>query len=107
MGLTEVTAGIPYPACPMEVVKAEIEPAWRRHLALSGELVDAAAARAHGLIDEIVAPEGLLPRAVDLARARNAAPAYARVKAQLKADALARMGHILDTACDPMLESWV
>jgi enoyl-CoA hydratase len=36
LGLTEVTAGIPYPACSMEVVKAEIEPSYRRHLVLTG-----------------------------------------------------------------------
>src|SRR5207253_9290493 len=29
LGLTEVSAGIPYPACPMEVARAEVEPAYR------------------------------------------------------------------------------
>ena len=38
--LTEVTAGIPYPACPMEIVKAEIEPTCRRHLVPTGETID-------------------------------------------------------------------
>ena len=104
LGLTEVSAGIPYPACPMEVVRAEVEPAYRRHLVLSGELIDPHEARARGLIDEVVAREELLGRAVELARARAAAPAYAVVKEQLKRDALARMLEVLATGRDPLLD---
>src|SRR5512143_996054 len=72
LGLTEVTAGIPYPACPMEVVQAEIEPSYRRHLVLTGEVISPRAAHARGLIDELVVPQDLLERAVDVARTRAA-----------------------------------
>src|SRR5262249_15966899 len=57
LGLTEVTAGIPYPACPMEVVKAEIEPNYRRHLGLSGETISPRTAHPHGVIDGPAAPD--------------------------------------------------
>jgi len=107
LALTEVTAGIPYPACPMEVVKAEIEPSYRRHLVLTGEAIKPNTAHARGLVDEIVAPENLLPRALELARLRAAAPSYARVKEQLRGEALARMRAIIATARDPMLEQWI
>ncbi len=107
LGLTEVTAGIPYPACPMEIVKAELEPSYRRHLVLSGELITPHAAHARGLVDQVVAPEELLPRAVDLARIRAAALSYGRVKQQLKADTLARMHEIIRAGNDPMLQRWV
>lgn len=107
LGLTEVTAGIPYPACPMEIVKAEIEPSYRRHLVLTGDVINPRTAHARGLIDELVAPEDLLPRAIELARTRAAAPSYARVKAQLRADTLARMHAIMAAASDPMLQRWV
>ncbi|HVN85988.1 MAG TPA: enoyl-CoA hydratase/isomerase family protein [Candidatus Binatia bacterium] len=107
LGLTEVTAGIPYPACPIEVVQAEIEPSYRRHLVLTGEIITPRSAHAHGLIDEIVAPDALLGRAVDLARTRAAARAYARVKAQLKRDTLARMQSIIAAGSDPMFAHWV
>jgi enoyl-CoA hydratase len=107
LGLTEVTAGIPYPACPMEVVKAEIEPGSRRHLVLSGEMISPRVAHAHGLIDELVAPQGLLERAVDVARTRAAARSYARVKQQLRRDTLARMREIIAASSDPMLERWL
>jgi len=107
LGLTEVTAGIPYPACPMEVVQAEIEPSYRRHLVLSGEIINPQTAHAHSLIDELVAPQHLLSRAVDLARTRAAARSYARVKEQLKHDTLTRMRAIIAASSDPMLGQWV
>ncbi len=107
LGLTEVTAGIPYPACPMEVVKAEVEPSYRRHLVLSGEIIGVEAAHAHGLVDEIVAPDVLVSRAVELARSRSRSPSYARVKAQLRQITLARMRGIIEAGSDPMLKQWV
>ncbi len=107
LGLTEVSAGIPYPACPMEIVKAEIEPAFRRHLVLTGQTIDPCTAHAHGLVDELVSPEALLQRAVELARMRAAAASYGRVKDQLKRETLLRMREIIDTSSDPMLKQWV
>lgn len=107
LGLTEVTAGIPYPACPMEVVKAEIEPSYRRHLVLTGEIITPRVAHARALIDEIVPPDNLLERAVELARTRAAALSYGRVKQQLRGDVLARMRAIVTSRSDPMLERWV
>jgi enoyl-CoA hydratase len=107
LGLTEVTAGIPYPACPMEVVKAEIEPSYRRHLVLSGATIDPRTAYTRGLIDELVAPDALLERSVELARTRARAPSYGRVKQQLKHETLARMRAIIAASSDPMLEQWV
>ncbi len=107
LGLTEVTAGIPYPACPMEVVKAEIEPAYRRHLVLSGQIISPRIAHTYGLIDQLVAPQHLLALAVERARTQAAAPSYGVVKQQLKHDTLARMREIIVAASDPMLRQWV
>jgi enoyl-CoA hydratase len=107
IGLTEVTAGIPYPACPIEIVRAEIEPSFRRHLVLSGELIDASEARAHGIVDELVAPDALVARAVELARVRAAASAYAQVKRQLKGAVLERMEAIVAGTGDPALGDWL
>ena len=107
LGLTEVTAGIPYPACAMEVVKAELEPGIRRHLVMSGELIDPARALANGIADELVSAESLVARAVELARERSRARSYAVVKRQLKGETLARMREIIDSSRDPMLEHWL
>jgi enoyl-CoA hydratase len=107
LGLTEVTAGIPFPACPMEVVNAELEPGCRRRLVLNGETTDPQGAHALGIIDELLAREELTEHAVLTARKRAAAPAYRRVKQQLRGDALTRMRQIIDTASDPMLKTWI
>lgn len=107
LGLTEVTAGIPYPAAPMEVVCEEIEPCYRRHLVLSGEVISPRTAHAHGLVDELVPAEDLLARAVELARSRAAAASYARVKEQLRRDVVNRMRTIVATGADPMLQGWL
>ena len=104
LGLTEVTAGIPYPAAPIAVVSAEIEPSLRRHLVLSGGLIEPTAALAGGLVDELVAPQDLVARAVEVARARAAAPAYAIVKEQLKRKTLAHMRAVVASGTDPLLE---
>lgn len=103
LGLTEVTAGIPYPAAPIAVVEAEIEPSYRRNLVLSGELIDPATALAHALVDEVVAPRQLIARAVELARMRSSASAYAVVKEQLKGAALSRMREVVASGHDPLL----
>lgn len=107
LGLTEVTAGIPYPACPMEVVKAEIEPALRRRLVLAGAPITGAEAQAAGLVDATPEAHELLTGALHLARERAGFAAYGVVKAQLKADTLANMKKIIADKNDPMLNSWV
>lgn len=107
LALSEVAAGIPYPACPMEIVKAELAPDIRRRLVLSGGPISPAEAHILGIVDELVAADRLVSRAVDLARARSALPAYARVKEQLKRDTLQRMRAIVADAKDPMLDHWV
>jgi enoyl-CoA hydratase len=103
LALTEITAGIPYPACPMEVLRGELEPSGRRRLVLSGEAVSAAQALELGLVDELVPPGELLDRAVELARSQAGAASYALVKQQLKGEALARMTAIVRERNDPLL----
>jgi enoyl-CoA hydratase len=105
LGLTEVTAGLPYPVCPMEVVRAEVEPAYRRHLVMSGDLIGPRAAHARGLIDELVAPGELVGHAIELARTRAQAVSYSVVKEQLKRDTVARMRAVVASGRDPLLDA--
>lgn len=107
LGLTEVTAGIPYPACPMEVVKAELGARDRRKLVLTGEIITPADAHARGILDELVPAAQLLSRAIDIAHAHARFPSYARVKDQLRRDTVDRMGAIIAAASDPMREHWI
>jgi len=108
-GLTEVRAGIPYPAVAIAVVRAELSPPAARELVLRGELVDAPGARERGLLDEIVAQDDVLERALEVASGLAALPArtFAYVKAQLRAPVIAEARRVIEGGADPLLtDSW-
>lgn len=88
-GLTELRAGIPFPAVAIAVVRAELEPRAARRLALEAGLGGAAAMHELGAFDEIAADP--LERAIEVAERLAALPAgaYAVVKGQLRADVIA------------------
>jgi len=93
LALTEVNVGIPFPAGPMVIVKAELPPQAARALALA-------------VVDEIVPPDEVLPRALERAAMLSALPGYARIKAQLREVAIAELARIVEHDDDPMLREW-
>jgi enoyl-CoA hydratase len=72
-GLTEVKVGVPYPQAAMGVVRAELATHAARSLVLN-RLIDGREALRLGLFDEALAPEAVLPRAVELATEMVAFP---------------------------------
>ena len=103
-GVTELKAGVGYPAVAMAVVRAELPAPAARRLVLGADLVDAKAALEAGAFDEVAEPDEVLHRATEVARALSLLPreAYARVKQQLR-------GPVLDAALarpDPLLEGF-
>ena len=109
LGLTEARAGIPFPAAAMAIVRAELAPAVARTLTLFARNVDAERAVAFGILDELQAAAQVLPRALELAADLATIPrgAYARIKAQLRAETSARLHEIVASGTDPMLASWL
>jgi len=107
IGLTEVTAGIPFPAAALAVVQAELAPPAARDLCLTGRIVDAGEGVALGLFDRVEPAAELVSRAVEAARRLAAPAAYARVKAQLRAATNARLAHIVAAEDDPLLDGWL
>jgi enoyl-CoA hydratase len=107
LGLTELKAGVPYPAIAIGVVKAELEPRALRDLVLSARLVDPPEALRLGLVDELAEPDAVLDRAVAVARERAALPggAYARIKAQLRGEFMEWAQRVLDEEDEPLLAS--
>lgn len=106
LALAEVTAGIPYPAVPMEIVLAELEPNLRRRLTLTGAQVTMDDALRLGLADAAAEPAALLDEAVARAQALAALPAYAAIKDQLKRGTISRIQTIIDTDDDPVVATW-
>ena len=108
-GLTEVRAGVGFPAVAIAVVRAELSPRAARELVLRGELLDAHAAQERGLLDEVVDQDAVLDRALEVAGELAALPArtYTLVKAQLRAPVMAEARRTLDGGPDPLAGAWV
>ena len=103
-GLTELKAGVGYPAVAMAVVRAELHAPAARRLVLGADLVGAREALEAGAFDEVAEPDDVLHRATEVARSLSLLPreAYATVKRQLR-------GPVLDAALaqpDPLLEGF-
>ena len=109
LGLTELRAGIPYPAAAIAIVKAELSPPAARRLALAADLVDMRRGRELELLDELTEPDALLDRALEVAEGLAALPrsAYPRVKEQLRGETIAALRRRLDQGEDPMLSGWL
>ena len=109
LGLTETRAAVPYPLAAMTVVTAELAPAVARRRVLLARNGTPDDALAEGILDELVAGESVLARAVEVARELAALPrlAYARIKRQLRSRSLERIGQALASGTDPLLEEWL
>jgi len=102
LGLPEVTAGIPYPASPLDLIVAELDPNVRRRLALHGETLTPEAAKAAGVVDLLLPEDQLTERAIETVLQLARAPGYAAVKHQLRAPVLDRMRKHVETL-DPIV----
>lgn len=108
-GLTEARVGIPFPAVPMIVLQAEYAPQEVRYAALWARHFGPEEARRRGLLDELVAPESVLDRALQVARDMAGMPAdgYARIKRQVRRAAIERIQAVVSQDLEPMLEDWL
>ena len=84
IGLSEVAVGVPFPPAALEICRYAMGPSVTRAV-LEADNIDVMTAAERGWIDEVVAPDDLVTRAVELARAlgQHPATAYAAMKAQL------------------------
>ena len=105
LGLTEVVAGVPFPAAPLAVCRYRLSPPVYNNLCLTGRVIGPAEALALGVVDELAEPAQLVPRACELAATLAGYPAYARVKDQVRAAARAQMAQ--EVAGDPLLTGWL
>jgi enoyl-CoA hydratase len=103
LGLTEVVAGVPFPAAPLEVCRHRLSPPVYNNLCLTGRVIGPEEALALGVVDELAEPGDLTSRAVAVASQLAGYPAYARIKEQVRAAARAE----IETAVgrDPLLRA--
>jgi enoyl-CoA hydratase/carnithine racemase len=109
LGLTEARAGIPFPAVAMTIVTAELPAHTARVLTLGARTIGPDDALRAGIVDEVVAPDAMLPRALDVARDLGGLPSesYTRIKRQLRAAPMARIADVLRRDADPLAGAWL
>lgn len=107
-GLAEMRVGIRFPIGPFEIASHELAPHACRRIMLGGASHDAATALQLGLIDEAVARDEVMTRAVAVATdyAGLPAQAYAHTKRQLRGEVLDRVVAVLEADNDPMSAGW-
>jgi enoyl-CoA hydratase len=107
IGLTEARAGIPFPAVAMSVVQAELSAAAARRLTLVAQNYGSEEALHDGIFDELQPRASVPERARAVASDLAAVPriAYARIKHQLRAPAMARHAAVLAQG-DPLVQEW-
>lgn len=108
IGLNEAQLGIGLPSIVLEVARAKLTPAAFVPIVLEGSLLDGPAAKALGLVDEVVAPSVLESRTLERTRAlaSTGAEAYAQIKRgwiQPVVDAIERT-HV--QVLDRWLDTW-
>jgi len=77
IGLNEVQVGIPMPPVIFQALRRQVGPRQAERLCVTAQLVPSAEARRIGLVDELVAPEGVVARAVEWCNAVVALPPQA------------------------------
>jgi enoyl-CoA hydratase len=86
LGLAELKVGVPFPVWALETVRFAVAPPHLQRLIYSGRLVTPDEALALGLVDEVVAPDQLMGRAVKIAQRFASIPAatFALTKRSLR-----------------------
>jgi len=106
LGLTEASAGIPFPSAPLAICGAELSPRALRVLALGSEVYSPEASELAELIDRLVDPDDVLEVAIAEARRRAEITAYGRVKLQVRAKTIARLHEIVEKDDEPLFDRW-
>src|SRR4051812_36973878 len=106
-GLTELAAGVPYPAAASAIVRAELGPEAARRLMLRADLTDAAGAVAAGVFDEQVEDAEVFVRAREVAHEMAALPAeaFAQTKRDLRGAVVDELERIIESDADPVLDA--
>jgi enoyl-CoA hydratase len=105
LGLTEVVAGVPFPAAPLAVCRHRLPAHTYNNLCLTGRVIGPQESLALGVVDELAEPDRLVPRAREIAAELAGYPAYGQIKDQVRAVARAEMEQAV--AQDPLLTRWL
>lgn len=108
IGVTELLVGVPFPALAFEVVRFAVPQRYFPEFMYSGATYEADAALQRGWVDEVVAADALLPRAIAAAQelGRLAPAAFAQTKKQLRQEIRERLARDGEAADKLATEIW-
>ncbi len=103
IGVTELQVGVPFPALAFEIVRFAVPPRYLPEFTLGAATYASDAALQKGWIDEVVEPDALVARAVEVAQSYAALspPAFAQTKMQIRqpvTERVAQSGKATDRA---------
>ncbi len=108
IGVPELLVGVPFPPLALEIVRFAIPPQHRQPMIYLGKTIEADAARAVGIIDEVVAADELIVRATTIAKQLALIPpqAFALTKRQLREQFLHDAAHIAQSTTETIDALW-
>jgi enoyl-CoA hydratase/carnithine racemase len=108
IGLNEVAVGIPLPEAIFRALIRVVGPRQAERLGVTGELVPTVEALRIGLVDEMVPPDRVVPRAVEWCQGLLALPpaAMAHTRQRARADLVRIMDEGLASEMEPLVGIW-
>jgi enoyl-CoA hydratase len=108
IGAPELKVGVPFPPAIVEILRFALAPQHVQEMLLRGRLCSPEEALARGLVDEVVAPERLMERALQLADEMAAAPAVAfrLTKRELREPVLERARATAGASRAALVDAW-
>ncbi len=108
IGIPELLVGVPLPPVAFEIVRFAVPDRYLQRLAESGATFAPEEALHHGLVDEVVEPERLMERALEVARSLSAVPAkvFAITKLQIRQPCLDRLAAVSPALLVDIAEVW-
>jgi enoyl-CoA hydratase len=108
IGVPELRVGVPFPMVPAEIVRYALGHQRAQRAMLVGQVVETGQAVEEGFVDELVEPEALMDRALEVATAMAATPpaTYARSKRDLRRPVLETWKRLRDSHDRETLEAW-
>jgi enoyl-CoA hydratase len=105
LGLTEASAGIPFPAGPLEIIAASLAPDLLRRLTLTSQTLTPTELLSLGVIDALSSAADLPAKAEARVRDLATQPGFTLVKEQVRRATLSRLRTIVASGMDPLIET--
>ena len=108
IGVPELLVGVPFPPLALEIVRFAIPPQHLQSMVYLGKTIEAEAARAAGLIDDVVPAGELVSRARAIAKQLASVPreVFALTKRQLREPYLHDASHIAQSSTEAIDALW-